>query len=129
MRRPRRAHYDGPAPFPLSRQRPALFSRLSADVGSPVPQPVAVPSPGEVRPAGVPMRRGASDADGRGDEMKTGPDLYDRLDARLKLITRIAESGREAAKLPWDSARGRRARATVDMMLAQLKALPPVTPG
>ncbi len=129
MRRPPPAPCDGRAPFPLSRQRPAPFSRLFADVGSPVPQPVPVPSLGEVRPAGVPRRWGAADADGMGDEMKTGPDLYARLDARLKLITRIAERGREAAKLPWDSARGRRARATVDMMLAQLKALPPVTPG
>lgn len=129
MRRPRPARCDGPSPFPLSRQRPSPFSRLFADVGSPAPQLVGVPSLGEVRPAGVPGRRGAPKADGMGDEMKTGPDLYDRLDARLKLITRIAERGREAAKLPWDSARGRRARATVDMMLAQLKALPPVTPG
>ena len=57
MRRPTRAHCDGPSPFPLSLQRPSLVSRLSSDVSSRIPHPLPVPSLGEVRSAGVPRRR------------------------------------------------------------------------
>lgn len=56
--------------------------------------------------------------------IKTRADLYDRLNARLGLITRISEMAREAARMRADTPRGRRAWARVEAMLARLEALP-----
>lgn len=59
--------------------------------------------------------------------MKRKPDIYDRLNARLRMITRIAEMGREAARMPAETPRGRRAWARIDALMARLEAMPPVT--
>ena len=56
--------------------------------------------------------------------MKSRADLYDRLNARLGLITRIAGMAREAARMRAETPRGRRAWARVEAMLARLGALP-----
>ncbi len=56
--------------------------------------------------------------------MKTRPDLYERLNARLGLIARIAEMAREAARMRAETPRARREWARVEAMLARLEALP-----
>ncbi|MBX9575838.1 MAG: hypothetical protein K2X07_09380 [Caulobacteraceae bacterium] len=58
----------------------------------------------------------------------TRPDVYDRVNARLRLITRIAEMAREAGRMTSETPRARRAWARAEAMLERLQALPPILP-